>query len=45
VLVHAPDGEKTVKAAPTSYTTVRWSANALLNPGASERYAFEVTVK
>ena len=45
VTVHDATGEHTVKAAPASYTAIRWTTPAPLKAGASEHFAFDVAVK
>jgi uncharacterized repeat protein (TIGR01451 family) len=45
VIVQTPDGPKSQKADPATYTRIRWVAAPALKPGASVHYTYEVVVK
>lgn len=45
VVIQTPEGPKTQKADPSSYTRVRWVAASALKPGTAAHFTYEVVVK
>jgi uncharacterized repeat protein (TIGR01451 family) len=45
VVVRDGGVERSVKADPATYTTIRWTMTNALKPAASERFLFEVLVR